>query len=280
MRNVKLKHKQMTKAAYPTIDQPGAYLSEILRHYNFWMSLAQIDLRNRFRRTSLGIIWVVIQPFMFTLILSLIFHFVFKRDFFEFSVYVFSGITLWVWFSESVILGANSITHSQAFIRQRRLPLAIYSMRTFIVSLLTYLLSFAGLLVWLLLTGHVPGLYALLLPLNILFIGMALFPLVVFSGVIGTLYRDYQQFSQIILQALWFLSPVFMDKSVFLNPGLNVWDYFNPVSNMLELIRKPLIENMLPTWENYLFAALFGLAGWALAYLFLKRHEKRLIYYL
>ena len=270
----------MTKVSYPTIDQPGAYLSEILRYYNFWTSLAQIDLRNRFRRTKIGIIWVVIQPFMFTLILSLIFHIVFKREFLDFSVYVFSGITLWAWFSESVLLGSTSIIQSEPFIRQQRLPLVIYSIRTFIVSFITYLLSFVGLSIWFLLTGHVPGLYALLLPLNILFIGLALFPLVVFSGVIGTLYRDYQQFSQIILQALWFISPVFMDKSVCLIPGLNVWDYLNPVSNMLELIRKPLTENMLPTWENYLFVAMFSLAAWALAYLFLKRHEKHLIYYL
>lgn len=270
----------MTNTAYPTIEQPGAYFSEVLRHYDFWTSLARIDLRNRFRRTRLGIIWVVVQPFMFTLILSFIFHYVFNQDFLDFSVYVFSGIILWSWFSESVMLGANSIIQSQPFIRQKRLPLVVYSIRTFMVSLFTYLLSFAGLLGWVFLTGHVPGFYALLLPFNIVFIGLALFPIVVFSGVIGTLYRDYQQFSQIILQALWFISPVFMDKSIFLKPGLNVWDYFNPVSNMLELIRRPLTDNQLPTWENYLFTALFGVAAWALAYLFLKRHEKHLVHYL
>lgn len=270
----------MTKVTYPTIDQHRAYLSEIFKYYNFWISLAQTDLRNRFRRTKIGIIWIVIQPFMFTLILSLIFHIVFKKEFLDFSVYVFSGITLWTWFSESVLMGATSIIQSEPFIRQQRLPLVVYSMRTFIVSLITYLLSFVGLSIWFLLTGHMPGLYALLLPLNILFIGLTFFPLVVFSSVIGTLYRDYRQFSQIILQALWFISPVFMDKSVFLNPGLYIWDYFNPVSNMLELIRKPLSENMLPTWENYFFTALFGLTAWVLAYLFIKRHEKHLIYYL
>lgn len=270
----------MTKTSYPTIERPGAYLSEIIRYYNFWVSLAQVDLRNRFRRTSLGIIWIVVQPFMFTLIISFVFYYVFEQDFLDFSVYVFSGITLWSWFSESVTLGANSIVQSQAFIRQKRLPLVVYSMRTFIVSLITYLLSFAGLLVWFFMTGHMPGLYFLLLPFNILFIGLALFPVVVFSGVIGTLYRDYQQFSQIVLQALWFISPVFMDKSIFLRPGLNLWDYFNPVSNMLELIRKPLTDNQMPSWENYFFTAVFGLVAWILAYWLLRRHERHLVYYL
>jgi len=270
----------MTKISFPSIEQPKAYFLETVKYRNFWMSLAKIDLRNRFRRTKFGMVWIVIQPFMFTLILSLIFHYVFDQEFLNFSVYVFSGITLWAWFSESVTMGANSIIQSQAFVRQKRLPLVIYALRTFVVSLVTYLIAFVGLFAWFLVTGHLPGWYALLIPINVAVIGLSLFPVVVFSSVVGTLYRDYQQFSLVVLQALWFMSPVFMDKSVFLNPGIDVWDYFNPVSNMLELIRKPLTDNQMPAMENYIFTILFGVVAWMLAYWLLRRHEKHLVYYL
>ena len=270
----------MKKTTYPTVGQPHRYMEQVFKYHNFWISLAQIDLRNRFRRTYFGILWIIIQPLMFTMILSLMFHLIFNQEFLDFSVYVFSGITFWSWFSDSVTLGASSIIQSQAFIRQKRLPLLIYSIRTFLVSFISFLLSFMGLLIWFHITGHTLGLHSFLLPFNILFIGLALFPIVVFSGVIGTLYRDYQQFAQIILQALWFISPIFIAKSVFLNPGINVWNYFNPVSNMLELIRKPLTDNQFPTWENYFFTALFSLLIWVLAYQFLKRNEKSLVYYL
>ena len=266
--------------AYPTLESPKRYLSEVIKYRRFWVSLAQIDLKNRFRRTYLGILWIVIQPLMFTLILSLMFHFIFKQEFLEFSVYVFSGVTFWAWFSETFVLGANSIIQSQAFIRQKRLPFLVYFIRTFLVSSFSFLLGFVGLIFWLFLTGHTLGVYSLLLPFNLLYLGLALFPVIVFSGVIGALYRDYQQLVQLVLQALWFVSPVFIDKTVFLNPGISVWNYFNPVSNMLALIRRPLMDNQMPTLGNYLLTALFALIVWTVAYRLLKQHEKNLVYYL
>jgi len=262
------------------IENFGYYLSAVFKYRNLCLSLARVDLRNRFRRTYLGILWVVLQPFSFSIILSIIFHYVFEKNFVEFSIYVFSGIVIWNWFSDTISLGSISIVQSQALIRQKKIPMLIYTIRFYLVSTTSFLISFMGLLVWFLVTGHSLSWTALLVPLNILILMIVFFPFCAFSGIVGALYRDYQQFTQILLQTLWFVSPVFIDKTVFLNTEVRYWDYINPISNILDLIRKPLLEGSLPSLENYLIPAGFGLVGMCVAYLIFRNKEDQIIYYL
>ena len=80
--------------------------------------------------------------------------------------------------------------------------------------------------------------------------------------------------------ALWFLSPVFIEKSVFENPGIVIWDTINPVSNMLALLRAPVIDGHMPSLSNYGVVCAFGLVNYLIAYIALRRHERTLVYYL
>lgn len=279
-RGVPRAHAQKPRDNMATITNLRAYVAETVSYRDFWLALAGIDLRNRFRRTSIGVLWLIVHPLAFTLILSLMFHFLFNQPLQTFSVYVFSGVIFWAWFSESFLLGSGSLLNSQMFIRQKRLPLIGYSIRTAFVSLATYLMSFVGLIAWSLLMGNSPNWLWLLLPLNILLMAVTLFPLTVISGILGVLYRDFQQAVQIVLQALWFMSPVFMDKTVFTRPELRVWDQWNPISSMLELIRKPFMENELPSVHSYLMTVGCGLIFYVIAYRLLRRHEDAAVYYM
>lgn len=256
------------------------YFFELWRYRQFWLALARMDLRNRFRRSRVGVLWVAIHPLMFTFILGLMFTSVFRQPFIPLSVYIFSGMVLWNWITESALQGSNAFIQSQAFIRQKRLPLLGYVFRTFITSLMTFLLAFTGMFLWFLASGHVPGAWSLLLPAHILFLGIAIFPIIALSAVLGTRHRDYQQMLMILLQVLWFVSPVFMEKKIFLNPGLRIWDAANPVSSMLALIRRPLLDNQPPDMHNYLVVLIFSLVAWALALHVFHKNERRIIYYL
>lgn len=256
------------------------YFSELWCYRDFWFALARVDLRNRFRRSRVGVLWVVIHPLIFTVLLGLVFQFVFKQPFIPLTNYIFSGMVLWNWITESTLQGSNTFVQSQAFIRQKRLPLLGYVFRTLISSLATFLLAFAGMIIWFLVTGHVPGMWSMLLPVHIFILGVVIFPLIAISAVLGTKYRDYQQMLMIFLQALWFVSPVFMDKKIFLNPGLQTWDAINPVSSMLALIRSPLLDNQPPDVNNYLIILIFAVVAWAIALQVFRQNEQDIIYYL
>jgi len=256
------------------------YITSIWNYRHFWIALAKMDLRARFRRTRIGILWVIIHPLLFTIMLGIVFKYVFNSSFLDLTVYIFSGIVLWNWIVESITYGSNIFIQSQAFIRQKRLPLFGYIVRSFIVSSIVFLISFIGMIFWYLFTGHRLGIFSAFLPFHILLIAITILPVIAFSSVLGTIHRDYQQLVLLILQLLWFMSPVFIDKNIFLNPGLQLWDSINPISSMLSLIRDPLIYNSIPNLSDYFSVLIFSLFSWIFSLYLLKKYECHIIYYL
>ena len=256
----------------------GDYVSEVVRYRRFWWSLARLDLQNRFRRSKLGILWVTLQPLLFTLLLSFVLQHLFNQPFRDMSLYIFPGLVLWAWFSESILLGSSAILSAEGFIRQKRLPSVVFGLRTFLVGVISFGFGMIGVFGWCIVVGDGAFLTWLLLPINALAIGAVILPLCTISGILGVLYRDFQPAMSISLQALWFVSPVFIDKTVFMNEGLRSWDRVNPVSNMLELIRMPLLDGAVPPLESYLWVLGFALVSTVAAALLLRRVESALVY--
>ena len=54
-----------------------AYVTELWRLRHFWMALVRNDLRNRYRRSVLGLGWSLLQPIAMTAVLCTVFAGVF-----------------------------------------------------------------------------------------------------------------------------------------------------------------------------------------------------------
>ena len=271
----------MSQTSRQAYEGTSRYFREIIDCSNFWISLASLSLGRRFRLTHLGILWTMIQPLFFALTISLVFRYIFNQPIVDLSIYILSGITFWELFSQTVLGGAGSILDSGQFIKQRRLPLAIYPLQGYLADVAAYLITFVGLILWILvLKPSLFSAYWLMAVPNVALIVVCLFPIAIWSAVFGTLVRDFAEAARVLLTALWFLSPVFLDKTIFANPGIRVWDVANPVSNMLALIRDPMIYGHMPKLENYGVVILFGIVNYAIAVYALRRHERTLVYYL
>ena len=57
-----------------------SYLSDIWRLRYFWMALVRIDLRNRYRRSMIGIGWSLLHPIAMTIVLCIVFSQLFKLE--------------------------------------------------------------------------------------------------------------------------------------------------------------------------------------------------------
>ena len=138
----------MSQAPNGSIQRPLQYIREISDYRNFWISLARLNLKNRFRRTQLGILWTMVQPLLFALTIALVFRYMFQRSFVDLSIYILSGIILWELFQQTILSGANAVIAAGHFIKQKRLPLAIYPLEIYLGQVVTFLIALVGLVIW------------------------------------------------------------------------------------------------------------------------------------
>ena len=248
----------------------------------YWSTLAKIDLKNKFRRSKLGILWVCVNPLCLTIIMAVVFSVAFHQELSSYAPYILSGILCWNVFIDSLIAGSSSILGSGAFIKQFNHPIIIYPLKSTIAEIVSFTISMLALAIWELFVN----------PLNVLIGIVFLIPAIVvyfcfgwaatiISSYAGAKYRDYPQLAGLILQALWYVSPVFMQESMFeSNEMLYKFFLANPITHMLALVRQPFLYGKSPSLTNYLVSIGFVAVVVFLAYLIDHKNSKDVIFYI
>ncbi len=257
------------------------YLENIWNSRYFWTHLAMADLRSKWRRSFFGIFWSIMQPLGMTILLAVVFSRIFKTDIVKYAPYILSGIIVWDYISSTAIGGALAFVQADAYIKQSRHPLAIYTLRTALANLIILMMASISLIGWVLVV--LPGNFGwcwlaavLIYPI----VGLICWPMATCLAYIGTRFRDLPHALGLILQTLWFVSPIYFDAQVFRNGGLHVLVDYNPIYHILQIVRAPLLDGEWPTAENFAYCAASIAVMCTLAWQLGRRVEEKVIFYL
>lgn len=259
-----------------------SYIQKVYKTRYFWSHLAKGDLQSRFRRSKLGVLWIIAQPFFLTIIMSVVFSTVFNQDLGEYLLYILSGIVVWDLLTASIVGGSNSILQSEQYIRQFNHPISIYTLRFGVLNIITFLIELIALVIWCVCMSPSNLLIAVLtLPGTVVVYFILSWALVTIAGYSNAKYRDYPQIMTLVMQAIWYVSPVFFKEELFSSSDFLVNMFrWNPITHILALIRNPFLYGEMPTLENYLFAIVTMLVVCLWAYRVNLKNEKKIIFYL
>jgi lipopolysaccharide transport system permease protein len=248
----------------------------------FCLTLAKHDLKDRYRRSILGIAWSLIKPAGMTTILSLVFTNVFHVAVEEYAPFLFLGIITWQFLNESVVQGCNSFRLGSTYLRVRPVPIAIFPLRIVLSAGVHALIGLcaATLAIWYL-KGIDNGFVLLSLVPTLLILTITAWSLACICGILFTLFSDTQQIAEITLQALFYATPViYLPESLHPSGWLHRLVELNPFASFLELIRRPLLHGELPSVHAYLIALSFMSVASCIAWLSLRSVEKRIVLWL
>ncbi len=257
------------------------YVTDIWRLRYFWMALVRVDLRRSYRHSILGLGWSLLLPLSMTVVLCTVFARLFNVEIRTFAPYLLAGLTAWNFLTSVMTQGCQSFLQGEAYIRQHPAPLAIYPLRTTLgagIHLLAGLAVVLGLSWCLNGFGNLPALISLVPSLALFFI--LAWSLAVCMGVLNVLFQDIQHLIQVLLQVVFYVTPIMYPANVLRERGLNWVLVFNPISAYLELIRAPIIQAQWPALSVYAAALLTALVAAGMACLLLMRFERKMIFYL
>jgi lipopolysaccharide transport system permease protein len=262
-----------------------SYLSDIWRLRHFWTALVRIDLRNRYRRSMIGIGWSLLHPIAMTIVLCAVFSQLFGLSVREYAPSLFSGLIFWNFIVAVTNQGCQCFFQGESYIRQHPAPLAIYPLRTALGAGIHFLFGLCVVLVfvWILNGfGNLPALISLIPTLMLLFIfGWALG---ICMGVANVLFQDCQHLVEVVLQILFYVTPIIYPAEKLLEKlsGKHLeWIVkLNPFGIVLEMLRKPILDGQLPSIGMYASGLLVVSLVAVAAILTLTRFERRIIFYL
>lgn len=258
-----------------------SYALRIDKAKYFLLHLVKWDIKFKFRGSRIGILWTVLQPLLLTLIISGVFGFVLHQPMKEYAPYILSGLLGWDLINAAVVGNSFCLMQAEAYIRQYSHPIVIYPLRAALVSLATFLIAFSSFFVWICFfrPQNLPvGIISF--PLTVLIYFVLSWAVSVISCHVHIRFRDYPYIMNLVMQILWYFSPVFFRNEMFSSNEL-LYAVFraNPVTQVLELIRKPFFEGVFPSVTTYIYVFILMAAVMWIALAVNSKCEKTVIFY-
>jgi len=224
-------------------------IREIWQFRELLLSLVARDLKVKYQRSALGLLWTLLKPLLMVLVLIGVFTSVLRIGVDGFWAFLISGIFVFN-FVSGAMSRATSILRGQAALRRSvAFPSVIVVLSSLLALLVEFLIEIVIVMFAIFVFYHhaVPT-TVILLPwlifLQFLMAAGLMFPL----SVISVLYYDVEHAMPAITRLLFFLSPVFYPVSM-IPETLRGYYYLNPFVGLLELFHLTLYEGIWPSWQ-------------------------------
>lgn len=252
-----------------------------LKYRHLLLHLVSSDLRSRYRRTALGILWALLWPVMFSAIFATVAINLFDTPFGAYVAYVISGYVMWDFLSGAINGGTVSFLQAEGYLRQTRLPLLLFPIRTATFLAANFLIgTLAALIVVLVTSPQSLGPTWLFLPFVFLIAYVFAIPLALISAIANVKVRDYQHAITLVVFLLWYLSPVLIAREVYDAASLKWFTSINPFASLVDLYRDPLLNHALPSLHDLGVVLVYSLVLWGLGIAWLERVKRELVFHL
>ena len=210
------------------------------------------DFKYKFLGSYLGVGWAVLRPLIFIMVIWFIFSAGFKKTQIEneipFILYLLTGYIPWIFFSDAVSGGLNSITSNRFLAKKVNFVIGILPIVKIVSAFYLHVIFILIMIGVFLLYGYYPTLYWIQLPFYILYLSMLAAGLGWLTSSIRVFTKDISELVGVILQIGFWVSPIFWSLSSI--PEKYVWILkLNPMVYVIEGYRNTFI-NKVWFWES------------------------------
>ena len=236
------------------------------------------DIKLRYRCSSIGPLWISINMAITVCCMGFLYGHLFKINIGEYFPYLTSGIIGWSFISTLILEGSNAFIESESYIKNQDSFISLFMMRIFfrnIIILAHNLLIFIP-IIFIFSIGmsfktllFIPGLF--IIGFNVMTWGTLL-------SIITTRYRDFNPIISSFMQIVFFLTPIMWMPNLL--PEKLQWVVsYNPFYQFLNLIREPLLNNMISS-QTLMIVSLVSLLGMMLYAYFLNKFKYHIVFWL
>ncbi len=253
-------------------------LRDLWRYRELFYFLTWRDVKVRYKQTSLGVAWAVIQPLFNMLIFTLLFGKLagLPSDNIPYPLFAYAGLLPWTFFSNAISSSGNSLVGSSHLITKVYFPRMIIPAAAVLAGLVDFAFAFAVmalLLVW----YQVPlGINILLLPLLILLTSTLALGTGMWLSALNVKYRDIRYVIPFLVQFWMFATPIIYPISL-MPQRYRVILALNPMTGIIEGYRVALLGGVNGArfdWQSLGFSAAITVAMLIYAAYDFRRMEK------
>lgn len=243
-----------------------------------WSMLGWQDIKQRYRRSTLGPLWLTVSSAVMIVALGAVYAAIFKMNLHDYFPFLAVGLVVWSLLSSIVTDGCQVFIVNEAMIKQVRLPFFVHVLRMVWRNLIIFAHNFIIVVLVLAYFRIVPTpgqLLAFAAGLGLTLVNAAWLGMVL--GCLCARFRDIPLIVTSLVQLLFFLTPVIWHPGLM--PGRHRVVDWNPIYHFIEVVRAPLLGQW-PAPHSWAAVLLITLIGWIFTTAWLTRYRRRIAYWL
>lgn len=253
-------------------------VSGFVKYKDLLYELVIRDIKIRYRRSVLGLLWTLINPILMMTVITIVFSHLFRFDIKNFPIYFFTGNVVFTFMVEATTNSLFSIIGSASLIKKVYIPKYLFPLSKVLSGLVNLFFAYIAMMLVMLVTGVSFGSAMLVSPLLILYVAMFTTGLGLILATVMVFFRDIAHLYSVVTLAWMYLTPIFYPSSLL--EGKASWMLtVNPMYHYISYFRSLVLENHVPGIEAniscFLIGFIFLVAGF---YIFYKKQDKFILY--
>ena len=261
-------------------------LKELYKYRPLIMTLVSRELKARYRGTVLGFLWSFMNPLLLLLVYSVVFGVILPGGSgrvegidikgFNYSIFLFTGLLPWLWFSSSILDSANVLFIHGNLIKKIRFPLEVLPIMNVVTNMVHFLLGVPILVFFIVLFGKGLGFsfWFFFFPVAVLVQFVFIMGLCFLVSALTVHFRDLKDILTNLLQLWFFATPIIyplMTPVIQQHKSLVFVLSLNPMTHIIEAYHYTFFFTSLPHWKKLPVTFIVGLIFFYIGYLIFDR---------
>lgn len=247
-----------------------------MSYYPLLYELVLRDIKIKYRRSILGLLWTVLNPLLMMGILYVVFSKLFRFDIENYAIYILSGQILFNYYQMSTSDGMMAILGNGALIKKIYLPKYILVLARTLSGAVNLAASFVALIIVILLTGGKVTLVFLFSIIPLCAVIAFSFGISLVLAAVTVRFRDIQHLYGVFCTGLFYLTPVIYPVTI-LPDYIRKIVYYNPLTRMVDIFRIIVMENRIPGMGDIVYCLVAALFALIIGGVIFRRRQKNFI---
>jgi len=203
------------------------------------------DIKVRYKRSVLGILWTMLAPLLNMVALTLVFSVLFKQAIENYPVYFMTGSIFWAFFSQTTSTVSSQTLGSNEMAKRMFVPRSVFVASALGGGLVNLVLSLVPLLLILAVTGFALHSTWAFLPISIGIVALFTAGASLLLFTVASRFADIKEMYLVIVQTWFFLTPIVYHPSI-VPPKYRFALWANPMYYLVQTFRAPIYDGVIP----------------------------------
>lgn len=248
----------------------GTHGRNIRQYWFLIRELSGREIKRKYARSFLGILWSVLNPLLTMLVMSVIFTYMFSRNIENYPLYLLCGQITYSLFSGITNASMSSLVDNKNMLIRVKFPKMIFPLSRGVTALVNFGYSLIALAIVMIFFRVWPSIYILLVPVDIVLLFLFGVGTGYILSVLYVFFADIKYLYSVFLTMLMYCSALFYSVES-LSPTMQTVISVNPLYVYISIFRKCMIYATMPESVEWIQALVWGIVMYLLgSYVFWK----------